>query len=59
MAEKAKEKFVKIRIPYDPINPNIHTEIVIINGQRWNIQKGVDVEVPEQVANVLKEAGRI
>jgi hypothetical protein len=58
MADK-KEKFVRIRIPYDTLNPNIHTETVIINGTRWNIQKGVDVEVPEQVAIVLKEAGRI
>jgi hypothetical protein len=58
MAE-AKEKLVKIRIPYDTLNPNIHTEVVIINGRRFNIQKGVEVEVPEQVAQILKDAGRI
>lgn len=55
----AKEKLVKIRIPYDTLNPTIHTEVVIINGRRFNIQKGVDVEVPEQVAQILKDAGRI
>jgi hypothetical protein len=59
MAKEVKEKTVKVRIPYDTLNPNIHVEIVIINGRRFNIQKGVDVEVPEEVANILKQAGRI
>jgi hypothetical protein len=59
MAKEVKDKTVKVRIPYDTLNPNIHVEVVIINGRRFNIQKGVDVEVPEAVAEILKQAGRI
>jgi hypothetical protein len=30
---------------------------VIINGYRYEVQRGVDVEVPEQVAILLRDAG--
>lgn len=39
----------------DPKNPEY--EIVQINGHTFQIMKGVDVDVPQEVANILKEAG--
>lgn len=35
------------------------SEFVSINGYNYQIQKGVDVEVPESVAEVLEQAGLI
>lgn len=49
-----KQPKVKIRIPklYGP-------QTVIINGARFDIASNVFVEVPEQVAQILADAGRI
>ena len=49
----AKEKMVKVNIPY--IKGESRDQFVGINGKRYQIQKGKDVEVPESVAFVLKE----
>jgi hypothetical protein len=52
-AIKAQPK-VKIRVPkvYGP-------QVVIINGARFNVPSNVFIEVPEQVAQILADAGRI
>lgn len=34
-------------------------QVVIINGARFNVPSNVYVEVPEQVAQLLQESGRI
>lgn len=48
------QPMVKVRVPkvFGP-------QVVIINGARWNVPSNVFVEVPEQVAKILADAGRI
>ncbi len=44
----------KIRVP------KIHgPQVVIINGARFNVPANVYVNVPQQVAEILRDAGRI
>lgn len=50
---------VKIRIPLDPLNKTNLIVPVIINGYMWSIERGKSVEVPENVADILSEAGYI
>ncbi len=57
--KKVEEKKVKVTIPKDPINENDTFVPVSINGKIWQIKRGVEVEVPEEVKNILKEAGYI
>ena len=44
----------KIRVP-KVMGP----QVVIINGARFNVPANVWVEVPQQVAQILRESGRI
>lgn len=48
---EVKEKLVKIRLP--KTKENQADGYVSVNGRRWQIQRGVEVEVPECVAEVL------
>ena len=57
--EVNKQDKVKIRIPIDPLNKHDLVVPVIINGYMWKIEKGKSVEVPENVAEILSEAGYI
>lgn len=59
MATGNKVKMEAIRIPYDPLNPTIHTFTVLYNGIRYDIQRGVVVEVPEFVADILRQSKTI
>lgn len=65
MAKKAGEQVkiesdkVKIRIPFDKLNPKDLAVPVCINGYIWQINRGEYVEVPKAVADVLSEAGYI
>lgn len=52
-------KMESVRIPYDPLNPNIHTFTVLFNGIRYDIQRGVVVEVPSFVAEILRSSKAI
>lgn len=45
---------VRIRVP-KVMGP----QVVIINGARWNVPANVFVDVPQQVAEILQDAGRI
>ena len=47
-----KEKLVKIRIPR--IKANQEDVFVSVNERTWIVKRGVDVEVPECVAEVLR-----
>ena len=47
-----KEKMVKIRLP--KTRADEPDERVWVNHRSWQIQRGVDVEVPECVAEVLR-----
>lgn len=48
----AKEKLVKIRIPRERDNES--DVFVSVNERTWLIKRGVEVEVPECVAEVLR-----
>lgn len=48
----AKEKTVKIKIPLER-NGNNEDVYVAVNGRSWSIKRGVYVEVPECVKDVL------
>ena len=48
----AKEKKVKIRLP--KLRKDEPDEFVAVNGRSWLIKRGVTVEVPECVAEVLQ-----
>ena len=50
--EQPKEKMVKIRLPREKKDQG--DEFVGVNGRTWIIKRGVTVEVPECVAEVLK-----
>ena len=48
-----------VYIPEDPLNDYEQVVEVSINGHVWNVARGVMVEVPIAVAEVLKEAQNI
>lgn len=50
------EKTVTVRLPILKDEGAPDSEFVSVNFQNYLIKRGVDVEVPESVANVLKEA---
>jgi hypothetical protein len=52
MAETTKPKMVKIRLPLT--RNEKEDEYVAVNGKSYLIKRGVDVEVPEYVAEVLQ-----
>lgn len=47
-----KEKMVKIRLPKTKVDED--DERVWVNHRSWQIKRGVEVEVPECVAEVLR-----
>jgi len=54
--------FARIKAqPHERIRvPKVHgPQVVIINGARFNVPSNVSIDVPQQVAEVLREAGRI
>ena len=52
--EAPKEKMVKIRIP--KIKANQEDVPVWVNERSWLIKRGVEVEVPECVAEVIRHS---
>lgn len=50
--ETPKEKMVKIRIPR--VKANQEDVFVSVNERTWIVKRGVEVEVPECVAEVLR-----
>lgn len=50
--EAPKEKLVKIRIP--KVKANQEDVFVSVNERTWLIKRGVEVEVPECVAEVIR-----
>lgn len=56
-AEMAKLPKVKIIVPIDPLNPKDEAVPVGINGYNYLIKRGVAVEVPETIAQILEESG--
>ncbi len=60
----SRQKKVRVKVPVDPF-PEVpgakkaDTVDVHINGYHWLIKRGVPVEVPQAVADLLAEAGYI
>jgi len=52
----AKQPKVRVLIPKEKKEPKGATFPVQINGYRLNIRKGVYVEVPEQIADVIRDS---
>ena len=52
--ETSKEKLVKIRIPRERDRQD--DVFVCVNGRTWLIKRGVEDEVPECVAEVIRNA---
>ena len=52
--EPEKEKLVKIRIPRERDRQD--DVFVGVNGRTWLIKRGVEVEVPECVAEVIRNS---
>jgi hypothetical protein len=62
-AHKVGERLSKcpkktIKIPIDPLNPKEVAIPVIIDGYRFDIKKGVEVELPLPVIEILEKAGK-
>ena len=53
---KNTQKMVQITIPVSELNPHDTVVPVCINGYLWQIKRGEEVTVPEEVKNILKEA---
>lgn len=51
-----KQDKVKIFIPLEGKEPKGAVETVIVNGYRFDIMKGVKVEVPEQIADIIHDS---
>lgn len=55
MANTKKEKMVKIRLPLLK-NEEVQEVFVAVNGRRFKIKRGVTVEVPACVEEVLRHS---
>ena len=55
--ELAKGKKVRIRLPMDQLNKEDVVVPVCINGYTYQIKRCEWVDVPEEVARILEEAG--
>lgn len=55
--ELSKGKKVRIRLPKDKLNKEDVVVPVCINGYTYQIKRGEWVDVPEEVARILEEAG--
>lgn len=54
-----KEKMAMVFIPNDPLNDYEEVVEVSLNGRVWNVARGVMVEVPIDVAKILKDSKNI
>lgn len=53
---KETQKMVTVIVPISERNPDDKVVPVTINGYTWQIKRGEEVEVPEEVKRILKEA---
>lgn len=56
---KPKQQEATVYIAKDPLNPYEDVQQVSINEKVYNIAKGTSVDVPLEVAKLLKETGII
>lgn len=58
--QKAPKEKIKLWKPADPeLAKQMADEVVVINGVFYQIKRGVEVEVPAPVVEVLRNAGRL
>ncbi len=57
MGKNMDKKLINYSI--DNQNPKFITEIVFINGKRYEVLKGEDVEVPEIVAEIINDSRKV
>lgn len=57
--EQPKVRIRAYQIPEDSSDEKLPDLTVAINGHVYQIKRGVTVEVPEEVANILSEAGHV
>lgn len=55
MANKPKEKMVKVRLPIIK-GAESQERYVALNGRRFKIKRGIWVEVPEGVAEIIRHS---
>lgn len=55
IATKAKEKMVKIKLARAPKGED-NFMLVSLNGKGYRIQRGVEVEVPEAIAEIIQKS---
>lgn len=55
-AQLDAQKKVKILIPFNVENPNDDIAVVNVSGCKYQIPRGVEYEVPEEVARVWNES---
>ena len=51
-----KENLVTINIPLSDVNSSENTKVYMVNGKRYEIKMGEDVEVPKFLADIIKES---
>lgn len=57
MAEEVKKTKEKVSMHLFKDNDKYNQDVVVgINGKKWQIKRGVDVEVPPEVAEVIKNS---
>lgn len=59
LADQPRRKVRLYQVPKGSTERKLPDETVCINGHIFQIQRGVEVEVPETVYEVLEQAGRI
>ena len=55
-SKKTAEKLVKIRLPIIPGKEKQEAQFVRVNNRTWVIPRGVEMEVPECVVEVLRHS---
>jgi hypothetical protein len=59
LSSESKETVRLYQVPVGSTDAPLMDEVVQVNGYVYQIPRGQDVEVPQSVAQVLKDAGRI
>lgn len=59
LADQPKRKVRLYQVPNGSSEKKLPDETVCVNGHIFQIQRGVEVEVPQTVYEVLSQAGRI
>lgn len=59
LSEEPKKTVRLHQTPPNSTDAPLADEVVVVNGYTYQIQRGVDVEVPETVRDILEQSGRL